>query len=73
MPKKTTLILQISMTFMMALTMSGTLGFITAGAEFWSHWPQTFIIAWPIAFIYTRIINPIAFKIAFKIAPPQRG
>lgn len=58
------------MTFMMALVMSGTLGFLNAGVDFLAHWPQTFIIAWPIAFIYTRLINPIAFKIAFKLAPP---
>jgi len=73
MSKKTTLVLQLAMTFMMALTMSGTLGFINGGADFLSRWPQTFITAWPIAFIYTRIVNPIAFKIAFKIAPPHRG
>ncbi|WP_158541595.1 DUF2798 domain-containing protein [Pelagibacterium lacus] len=72
-PKKTTLVLQIAMTFMMALAMSGTLGFISLGWEFGGLWLQTFLIAWPIAFIYTRIINPIAFKIAFKIAPPHRG
>lgn len=71
-PKKTTLVLQLSMTFMMALVMSGSLGFITAGPEFLSHWPQMFIIAWPLAFIWTRIINPIAFKIAFKVAPPHK-
>ena len=73
MPKKTTLVLQISMTFMMALAMSGTLGFIHDGWDFWPHWPQTFLMAWPIAFIYTRIINPIAFNIAFRIAPPHGG
>lgn len=72
-PKKTTLVLQIAMTFMMALTMSGTLGFIFFGSGFVSQWFQTFIVAWPIAFIYTRIINPIAFKIAFKIAPPHKA
>lgn len=72
-PKKTTLVFQITMTFMMALAMSGTLGFLNFGLEFWSRWLQTFIIVWPIAFICTRIINPIAFKIAFKIAPPHQG
>lgn len=72
-PKKTTLVMQIAMTFMMALTMSLTIGLIQVGPSFLSHWPQTFIVAWPIAFIYTRIINPIAFKIAFRIAPPQQN
>lgn len=69
-PKKTTLVMQLCMTFMMALTMSGTLGFINEGADFLAHWPRMFIIAWPIAFLYTRLINPLAFKIAFKLAPP---
>jgi hypothetical protein len=71
-PKKTTLVLQLCMTFMMALTMSGTMGFISVGPDFLPHWPVSFIIAWPIAFVYTRIINPIAFKIALKIAPPHK-
>ncbi|MBJ6986193.1 MULTISPECIES: DUF2798 domain-containing protein [unclassified Devosia] len=71
-PKKTTLVLQLSMTFMMAFVMSGSLGFITAGTDFLSHWPKMFFIAWPLAFIWTRIINPIAFKIAFKFAPPHK-
>jgi hypothetical protein len=71
-PKKTTLVMQIAMTFMMALVMSLTIGLIQVGPDFLALWPQTFIVAWPIAFIYTRIINPIAFKIAFKIAPPQQ-
>ena len=71
-PKKTTLVLQLAMTFMMALTMSLTIGLIHGGLDFLQQWPITFITAWPIAFIYTRIINPIAFKIAFKIAPPQQ-
>ena len=53
-PKKTTLVMQLCMTFMMALTMSGTLGFINEGSAFLGHWPRMFIIAWPIAFIYTR-------------------
>jgi hypothetical protein len=70
-PKKTTLVLQIIMTFFMALCMSGTIGFINGGADFLAHWPKMFIIAWPIAFIWTRIINPIAFKLAFMIAPPK--
>jgi len=71
-PKKTTLVMQLCMTFMMALCMSLTLGLINGGLDFLPHWPQMFIIAWPIAFIYTRIVNPLAFKIAFKIAPPHK-
>jgi Protein of unknown function (DUF2798). len=71
-PKKTTLVMQIAMTFMMALSMSLTIGLIQVGPDFLANWPRTFLIAWPIAFIYTRVINPIAFKIALRIAPPQR-
>lgn len=73
MPKKTQIVLQLLMTFMMALTMSGIMGFISVGPEFFSHWPLSFIIAWPIAFIVTQIVTPIAFKLAFMIAPPARA
>jgi hypothetical protein len=70
-PKKTTFIAQVLITFMMALCMSGTMGFISAGPDFLAHWPQSFIIAWPIAFLFTQVVTPLAFKIALKVAPPH--
>lgn len=73
MPKKTQIVLQLLITCMMAFSMSGFMGFITAGPEFLPHWPISFITAWPIAFIMTQIVTPIAFKLAFMIAPPARA
>ncbi|HTN63260.1 MAG TPA: DUF2798 domain-containing protein [Devosia sp.] len=73
MPKKTQIVLQLLITFMMALSMSGIMGFISAGSGYLAHWPLTFIIAWPIAFILTQVVTPIAFKLAFIIAPPSRA
>lgn len=72
-PKKTQFVLQLLMTFMMAISMSAIMGFINAGPSFLPHWPISFITAWPIAFIMTQIVSPIAFKLAFMIAPPARA
>lgn len=73
MPKKTQFVLQLLITFMMALTMSGIMGFIAAGPGFLAHWPLTFITAWPIAFILTQVVTPVALKLAFLIAPPHKA
>lgn len=73
MPKKTLFLAQLFITFGMAFSMSGIMGFISAGTGFLSHWPLSFITAWPIAFIMTQIVTPLAFKLAHAIAPaPQR-
>lgn len=72
-PKKTQIVLQLLITFMMALTMSGIMGFIAAGPDYLAHWPLTFITAWPIAFLVTQVVTPVAFKLALLIAPPQRA
>lgn len=72
-PKKTTVVLQLLMTFMMATVMSGIMGFVNAGPAFLSHWALSVLIAWPIAFLVTQVVTPIAFKLAFMIAPPLRA
>ena len=66
---KTVFVAQIIITFCMALTMSGTLSAIMMGinAEWLAAWPKSFIIAWPIAFIYTQFISPFAFFVAGKL------
>lgn len=67
--KKTLLIAQVFMTFMMAFLMSGILSFIQMGpTSEWLHfWPSQFIIAWPIAFCLTLFVSKIAFGLAYKI------
>jgi len=73
MPKKTQLTLTLIMTFLMALTMSGVMGFINAGPAYVAHWPVSFLTAWPIAFVVSQVVNPLAFKLAFIVAPPRRA
>jgi hypothetical protein len=72
-PRKTELVAQLIITFCMALIMSGIMGYIAAGPAYFAHWPQTFITAWPIAFLVTQFVGPFAFKIAFRLAPPKRA
>jgi hypothetical protein len=70
MDKKTLLIGQVLMTFLMALSMSGILSAIMMGltAEWLAHWPQQFIIAWPIAFVMTLIWSRVAFPLAGRLS-----
>jgi len=72
-PKKTQFVLQLLITLMMALTMSGVMGFINAGTDFLARWPLAFAIAWPVAFIVSQVVTPVAFKLAHKIAPPAKA
>ncbi|MDP2781209.1 DUF2798 domain-containing protein [Devosia sp.] len=73
MSRKTQLTLSVFITFFMALIMSGVMGFINAGPAFVAHWPVSFITAWPIAFVVSLVVNPLAFKLAFMVAPPGRA
>lgn len=73
MPKKTLFLAQLFITFGMAFSMSGIMGFISVGPDFLPHWPLSFITAWPIAFIMTQIVTPLAFKLAHAIAPAPRA
>lgn len=73
MPKTTQLALGIFISFFMALIMSGIMGFIKIGPDFVAHWPVSFITAWPIAFLVSQVVNPLAFKLAFMVAPPRRA
>ncbi|MBU1305036.1 MAG: DUF2798 domain-containing protein [Alphaproteobacteria bacterium] len=73
MRKTTQLALGVFISFFMALIMSGIMGFINAGPAFVAHWPISFITAWPIAFVVSQFVNPLAFKLAFMVAPPRRA
>lgn len=67
--KKTLLIAQLLMTFMMAFLMSGIMSLLQLGATVtWLQvWPQQFIIAWPIAFCLTLFVSKIAFGVAHRL------
>lgn len=69
MDKKTLLIGQLLMTFLMSLSMSGILSATMMGltAEWLGFWPKQFAIAWPIAFLMTLIWSRVAFPLAGRI------
>lgn len=72
MDKKSALISQVIMTFMMALTMSGLMSLIELGPTMvWlNHWPKIFLIAWPTAFVLTMIAWPTAMAMTRKVVRP---
>ncbi|GAB3622270.1 DUF2798 domain-containing protein [Mariniluteicoccus endophyticus] len=74
MDKKTILLSQTIMTFIMATTMSGLLGMIFAGGpsmQWLTTWPKQFIIAWPIAFVLTMVAWPASMALTAAILRPR--
>lgn len=69
MDKRTALLAQVVMTFLMALTMSGIMSLIAMGPtiEWLARWPLSFITAWPIAFILTMVAWPLSMKTAIRL------
>lgn len=67
--RKTILLAQLLITFMMAGSMSGIMSMIALGptAAWLRDWPKQFIIAWPIAFVLTLFVSRIAFGIAGRV------
>ncbi|MNT02910.1 hypothetical protein D3C72_1374250 [compost metagenome] len=67
--KKVLLLAQGFITMMMAFCMSGVMSLIALGpTSQWLHeWPKAFIIAWPIAFGFTRFVGPLGFKMAYRV------
>jgi cation transport ATPase len=73
MDKRTIIVTQIFMTCLMALSMSGIMSLIALGpsAEWFATWMKQFIIAWPIAFVMTNILWPIASAGARVVLRPR--
>ncbi|HEY3338153.1 MAG TPA: DUF2798 domain-containing protein [Propionicimonas sp.] len=71
---KNALLSQVIMTFIMALTMSGTMSliFTSPSLQWLARWPGQFIIAWPIAFIFTMIAWPAATALTGAILRPRQ-
>ena len=67
--KKTLLLAQLFITFMMAASMSGIMSLIALGpTPHWlGEWPKQFIMAWPIAFCLTLVTGRIGFMLARKL------
>lgn len=73
MNKKTVLISQVIMTFIMASTMSGIMGLIIVGPsmEWLAAWPLQFAIAWPIAFALTMVAWPASMALTRMVTRPR--
>lgn len=69
MDKKTAIVTQVIMTFLMAGTMSGIMLLIAVGPGqmFIETWPKQWLIAWPIAFIVTQVMFPFSNGLARKL------
>jgi hypothetical protein len=67
--RKTQLIAQIFITFMMAASMSGIMSLVALGPsmQWLGVWPKQFLIAWPIAFLLTLFISKFGFKLARRV------
>ena len=61
MTKKTVILAQLFISFMMAASMSGIMGFMALGptAIWLQAWPRQFITAWPIAFVLSMAASRI--------------
>jgi cytochrome c biogenesis factor len=70
---KTMIVAQIFISCMMACLMSGIMGLIVLGpTEVWlESWPRQFITAWPIAFVLSLVVGPIAFRLAGRLTRKQ--
>jgi hypothetical protein len=67
--RKTQLLAQIFITFMMAASMSGIMTLVALGPsmEVLGIWPRQFMIAWPIAFLLTLFISKFGFRLARRL------
>lgn len=67
--KKTLLLAQLFITFMMAGLMSGIMSLFALGptAEWLAAWPRQFALAWPIAFVLTLFTSRAGIGLAVKI------
>ena len=73
--RKTLLLAQLFITFMMAASMSGIMSLIAMGPSMaWlGAWPRQFIIAWPIAFLLTLFTSTIGFRLAGALTGKRTG
>ena len=66
---RTILIAQLFISGMMATLMTGIFGFLklAATAAFVQQWGESLVMAWPIAFMLSLVVGPIAFKLAYQV------
>ena len=69
MDKKTIFLSQLLMTFMMALSMSGIMAWVSLGPAVFTVkiWLGQFIVAWPIAFVLTSVAWPASMALTRQV------
>ena len=68
-PTRTIILAQIFISGSMAGLMTGIFSALTLGLTpaFLSQWGHTFVLAWPIAFVLSLAVGPLAFKAAYAV------
>lgn len=68
------LLAQVFISMMMAFLMSGIMGAFATGvnANWLRHWPVAFATAWPIAFVLSLGVGPVAFWLASRLMRQPR-
>ncbi|MCW1930818.1 DUF2798 domain-containing protein [Pararhodobacter zhoushanensis] len=71
--RKVILLAQVFISGLMAFSMSGIMGFLHTGnaPDFIKIWLSAFITAWPIAFVLSLGVSPLAFWMAGRLAKPR--
>lgn len=72
--RKTLITAQFLISGMMAFLMSGyaTAIHLGIGPDFPSIWGWAFLTAWPVAFLLSLVVGPIAFGLAARLNMPRR-
>jgi hypothetical protein len=67
--KKVLIVAQILISGMMAFCMTGVFGFFHAGLsrEWIDTWMWSFVTAWPIAFVFSMVVSPVAFALSTRL------
>ena len=54
---------------MMACLMTGIFGLVSHGVtpEFPALWGRAFVMAWPLAFVLSLVVGPLAFRMAARL------
>jgi hypothetical protein len=71
--RKTLITAQFLISAMMAFLMSGyaTAMHLGIGPDFLKIWGRAFITAWPMAFVLSLLVGPLAFGIAARLTLPR--
>lgn len=72
MQKKTLILAQAFISGAMACLMSGAMSWINLGLDMALQvWFRSFLLAWPIAFVLSLAVGPVAFWLAGRLTRPR--